>query len=542
MKPLNLDNKPCSPISSNCVVWQGPDIECIKLCKGDTVSDVVFALATELCTILETLKVSNYDLTCFNLQACNPKDFQALIQFLIEKICENQGITPESQTESGCPDCVVTVADCFVTGTQTTMQLLEYVTLIGNRICSIVNELTEIRDLITQLAERVDDLENQPLPSYPVLTVQSKCDIGSIGGGTDSPVQTILQEFFDAVWCDFYYDAVGTITALNNAALSQCVQDTDLSLYDGRQFQLLSGWTTGPNRTIAQSITNLWIVVCDTYQYLSNLNVDVSIKNEGVEITSAVSSIDFVGANIEATAVGNDVTVTLTDTYGLDTFSATVFINGLYQPEIFLLNTASQIPSLVSTPPAGFPNSPVVSYYNQVRFNDQVVTATATPGSFVSDAQAATIIPASFGTLVNNSGSGSFFTVAEAGLYYVNASVNLKSDNKGTLSWQTGSLQTVVTSVDFGTSSTTIENLPVDAEGTFGIGIIKFPEVIVGNSMPLIAGLNNTVDVSCGKVVYLNALDNIKLTLQNLTDRLYDGVTYTSDETDVITFSITKLT
>ena len=67
MKPLNLDNKPCSPISSNCVVWQGPDIPCIELCTGDTVSDVVSAMATELCTVLDTLKVSNYDLTCFNL-------------------------------------------------------------------------------------------------------------------------------------------------------------------------------------------------------------------------------------------------------------------------------------------------------------------------------------------------------------------------------------------------------------------------------------------------------------------------------------------
>ena len=56
MKPLNLDNSPCSPISSNCVVWQGPDISCLNLCTGDTISDVVAAMATELCTILDTLK------------------------------------------------------------------------------------------------------------------------------------------------------------------------------------------------------------------------------------------------------------------------------------------------------------------------------------------------------------------------------------------------------------------------------------------------------------------------------------------------------
>ena len=85
MKPLNYDNSPCSPISSNCVIWQGPDIPCIKLCAGDTISDVVFKLATELCTVLDTLNVTNYDLSCFNLVACGPNDFQALIQFLIER-------------------------------------------------------------------------------------------------------------------------------------------------------------------------------------------------------------------------------------------------------------------------------------------------------------------------------------------------------------------------------------------------------------------------------------------------------------------------
>ena len=85
MKPLNYDNSPCSPISSNCVIWQGPDLHCIKLCAGDTVSDVIANLATELCTIMEQLDITNYDLSCFNLVACPPNTFEALIQFLIEK-------------------------------------------------------------------------------------------------------------------------------------------------------------------------------------------------------------------------------------------------------------------------------------------------------------------------------------------------------------------------------------------------------------------------------------------------------------------------
>ena len=73
MKPVNLDSKPCSPLSSNCVIWQGPDIPCINLCKGDTISDVVAALATELCSILDTLNIDNYDLTCFGIDNCGPE-------------------------------------------------------------------------------------------------------------------------------------------------------------------------------------------------------------------------------------------------------------------------------------------------------------------------------------------------------------------------------------------------------------------------------------------------------------------------------------
>ena len=83
MKPLNLDNKPCSPISSNCVVWQGPDIPFIHLCTGDSISEVIHKLATELCEVLETLKVSNYDLTCFSTISCGPQNFQELVQFLL---------------------------------------------------------------------------------------------------------------------------------------------------------------------------------------------------------------------------------------------------------------------------------------------------------------------------------------------------------------------------------------------------------------------------------------------------------------------------
>ena len=149
MKPLNLDNRPCSPISSNCVVWQGPDISCINICHGDTISDVVAALATELCTLLDQTNVNNYDLACLNITGCGPKDFQALIQLLITKICELQDtgtVETPGAPQGTCPDCIVTIAQCFRVGNQTTMQLLDYVNMIAEKVCALIDQINNLQN------------------------------------------------------------------------------------------------------------------------------------------------------------------------------------------------------------------------------------------------------------------------------------------------------------------------------------------------------------------------------------------------------------
>ena len=132
MKPINLDNSPCSPISSNCVIWQGPDIPCIKLCRGDTISDVINKLAIELCNIMDLLDVNGYDLSCFDLASCKPQNIQELIQFLIERICALEAVdaaaaatptTTVNPARSTSADTLVTVAPCFIVGGITKMLL-----------------------------------------------------------------------------------------------------------------------------------------------------------------------------------------------------------------------------------------------------------------------------------------------------------------------------------------------------------------------------------------------------------------------------------
>jgi hypothetical protein len=277
MKPLNLDNRPCSPISSNCVVWQGPNIPFINLCTGDTVSDVVAALATELGIILDQTNVSNYDLTCLGVTECGPKDFQALIQLLIDKICEAQGITNiPGKSDNGCPDCIVTVAPCFQVGNQVTMQLLDYVNMIGLKICALIDQIATINSQITDIIIRLEDLENAPVPDTEIPAFTLGCQIGSLGSGTVQFINITLQEFINNVWCSFY-SVLGSTSTLIDAVNAKCISDSDLQLSTGTPYSTNAQWIDDAQYdTIADAINNLWVVVCDIYSYVQSQTLNVT--------------------------------------------------------------------------------------------------------------------------------------------------------------------------------------------------------------------------------------------------------------------------
>jgi len=279
MKPLNLDTKNCSPISSNCVIWDGPDISCINLCNGDSVSDVVYKLATELCTLLDQTNVSNYDLTCLGIAAaCPPKDFQALITLLIEKICELNSVPADTPTtESGCPDCIVSVAECFVEGTTTNMQLTDYVQAIASKICQLINEIADLQTQIDLIGDRVTILENATPPSLTLPDITTGCLQPYIAG---NPLQAAIDIVVEALindpdigYCATIQSLYGSGTAADLAAVLNptCITAASASIVDGNDagvgtmssaYPGPTGWVTTP-LTLAETIQNLWIAICD---------------------------------------------------------------------------------------------------------------------------------------------------------------------------------------------------------------------------------------------------------------------------------------
>lgn len=354
MKPLNLDNSPCTPISSNCVIWQGPNIPCIKLCTGDTVSDVVFKLATELCEILEQLNVSNYDLACLNLAGCDPKDFQTLIQILINKICDlqNTPVPVPDDKSGGCPiDCIVEVAECFGGGTD---NLVDYVDRIGKKICDLIDDITELTNQFNSLVLVTQNLQEQidNIPTYTLPSIDPECQIGVYSSAT--PLDVLFEAFLNDVWCPFT-NVTGTSSQLSSAITSQCVTGANTALEF--QYSLTSpanqlgvyysgSWVNSP-ATIADAIKNIWIALCDVRKagkektvvaagtgvtvtsatavvgndqvttYTVNSASNIAIKDEGTTLTTSPSSINFVGSIVNSTAIGSDVTVTVNPLGGM---------------------------------------------------------------------------------------------------------------------------------------------------------------------------------------------------------------------------------
>lgn len=159
-KPKNSKTEGCVATSSECVIWNGPDISFLNLCNGDTISSVMKQIADKVCTLITLTSVNSYDFSCIDATSCAPKNFVELFQQVINEICalKETPSTAVTTNAAGCPDCEIAIATCFQIGGNTTLQLFDYVTQIGLKVCQQEQLIETQQAAITQLTQTVATL------------------------------------------------------------------------------------------------------------------------------------------------------------------------------------------------------------------------------------------------------------------------------------------------------------------------------------------------------------------------------------------------
>lgn len=161
-KPTNTRSSGCAVTTSNCVVWQGPDLCCINLCHGDTISDVINEIAKRICKIFEMLDVQSYDLSELIDKECPPANFVELIQLLIDEVAKLKlGTSVTTGGVAGCPECEMAVAACFQQQYGTVISMTEYVTAIGAKLCDQQVLIQTQNNALAQMQQQIAALQAQ---------------------------------------------------------------------------------------------------------------------------------------------------------------------------------------------------------------------------------------------------------------------------------------------------------------------------------------------------------------------------------------------
>ena len=296
----NTADKGCSPVSSNCVIWQGPDLGCIDLCNGDAISDVVYKVATKLCTIQTSLDLSTLDLSCLVsfCSATNPaptnKTLLAVLDFIIDKVCclnttiqnlPSGGGSSYTEPNVALPTCLQ-YTDPGTGQTVTHLQHSVYTLRLANQHCSLKATVDGHTATLATYNTRITALENAPAVTLPQVT--PNCILPAVPTAMNVVLDKLEEEY-----CGLR-TVLGTNAALTSAIAQQCQGlGASLALSTTGTISSLPGWNAN-STTVGSAVQNLWVVLCDMRQTIYDL------KNAAGQVDCSAFLLGFTAATNEA--------------------------------------------------------------------------------------------------------------------------------------------------------------------------------------------------------------------------------------------------
>jgi len=342
MIPISSSNyqQGCNPISSNCVVWQGPDLPIIGLCNGDTVSDVIAKLADKLVEVTDSVSIAGVDLSCLQLSIA-PETIEDLFQVIVNEICSlgsrcddleagGGGSTATSEIIASLPPCLqfTNAQNDLVTQ----LPIDEYAELVAAKVCELIADITTLETTVNDHETRITTLENATGSDYTTPQITPSCVLPAV----PTDIDVVLDELEDQ-FCTLN-DTLGGSTSLLASSTYQCdLLASDNQLAGSGTMSSLEGWNV-PVNNVAQSLTNMWLTICDMRAAIKDIQTncctgatcnDVIFSAFGSYANDTIT-LNFGGSVIpagfsECNPAGNSVTIT---DAASNTYSTTVSVSG----------------------------------------------------------------------------------------------------------------------------------------------------------------------------------------------------------------------
>ena len=334
-------------VSSETIVWEGPDIPCIELCTGDKVSNIVYKVATKLCGLADQINslkgtkdnlgniLGGLDYGCIitTLSQVNetkdPETFslKLLFQLLLDNDCTLKALIEQLKRVSATSSVVLTGLNlgCI------THEMLNLCGIIPDVLDplkvfqAIINILCEVQSEAADLLIRTIALETQIEALGPAglngYTEPSIISCLSLVDNTGNPIPVLMSTHISTITdkniCDLK-KLVGTPVALNNLIQSQCLTDyvTNSSINQSAT-------------SLADVMRNKEIIICDLMTRISQIEstccsvgcADIRLGMlQTYDATLNEFTIDFTygaGTNIPMAFIDCGSTFVLTDWKGV---------------------------------------------------------------------------------------------------------------------------------------------------------------------------------------------------------------------------------
>ena len=320
MLPVGSNNKstPCSVVSSTCVSWQGPDIPCIGLCKGDTVTDVVAKLGELVCDINTRAADVTVNVAC--LGGGTYDNYNDVIQFITTKLCELYTIVDDIVIPAPV-SLICDVAACLqAEAGGTTLDVVNYAELIGQQYCILEGTVGTLSSVVSSHSSSIVTINNT-LSTLPATYAPKNSAYVCLGTGTAA--LTTIVAAIEQELCDL--EAVtGTPAELAAEIVPFCnlTNEPALSL-PGTMASAYPGWKVTVS-TLADTINNMWITICDMRSLVTQLQdccnktcADIDLGFFGVLNGSTLSIFASTGSVLPSQFVqctSPASTITITDT------------------------------------------------------------------------------------------------------------------------------------------------------------------------------------------------------------------------------------